>query len=133
MIMQLKIGDKFTTTKQITDEVVRSFAELSGDFNPIHLDEEFAKTTRFGKRIAHGMISGALISAVLGYELRNMSVVYLSQTLKFTAPVFIDDTITATATVTAIRADKPIVTVETICANQKGEMVVKGEAAIMVL
>ena len=131
--MKLKIGDKFTTTKQITDEVVRNFAELSGDFNPIHLDEEFAKTTRFGKRIAHGMISGALISAVLGYQLRDMSVVYLSQTLKFTAPVFIDDTVTATATVTAIREDKPIVTVETICTNQNGEMVVKGEAAIMVL
>lgn len=131
--MELKIGDKFTTTKQITDEVVRNFAELSGDFNPIHLDEEFAKTTRFGKRIAHGMISGALISAVLGYQLREMSVVYLSQTLKFTAPVFIDDTVTATATVIAIREDKPIVTVETICTNQNGEMVVKGEAAIMVL
>lgn len=131
--MQLKIGDKFTTTKQITDKVVRDFAELSGDFNPIHIDEEFAKTTRFGKRIAHGMISGALISAVLGYELRDLSVIYLSQTMKFTAPVFIDDTVTATATVTAIREDKPIVTVETICTNQDGKTVVKGEASIMVL
>ncbi len=131
--MELKIGDKFTTTKQITDKVVRDFAELSGDFNPIHIDEEFAKTTRFGKRIAHGMISGALISAVLGYELRNLSVIYLSQTMKFTAPVFIDDTVTATATVTAIREDKPIVTVETICTNQDGKTVVKGEASIMVL
>ena len=131
--MELKIGDKFTTTKQITDEVVRNFAELSGDFNPIHLDEEFAKTTRFGKRIAHGMISGALISAVLGYQLREMSVVYLSQTMKFTAPVFIDDTVTATATILAIREDKPIVTVETICTNQNGETVVKGESAIMIL
>lgn len=131
--MELKIGDKFTTTKQITDKVVRDFAELSGDFNPIHIDEEFAKTTRFGKRIAHGMISGALISAVLGYELRDLSVIYLSQTMKFTAPVFIDDTVTATATVTAIREDKPIVTVETICTNQDGKTVVKGEASIMVL
>jgi len=131
--MKLKIGDKFSTTKQITDEVVRAFAELSGDFNPIHLDEEFAKTTRFGKRIAHGMISGALISAVLGYQLREMSVVYLSQTMKFTAPVFIDDTVTATATVTNIREDKPIVTIECVCTNQNGETVVKGEGAIMVL
>ena len=68
--MDIKIGDKFSTTKQITDEVVRSFAELSGDYNPIHLDEEFAAKTRFKKRIAHGMISGALISAVLGYEFK---------------------------------------------------------------
>ena len=131
--MQLKIGDKFSTSKQITDAVVRAFAELSGDYNPIHLDEEFAAKTRFGKRIAHGMISGALISAVLGYELKDRKIVYLSQTLKFTAPVFIDDTVTATATVTNIREDKNIVTVETICTNQNSETVVKGEAAIMVL
>ena len=131
--MELKIGDTFSTTKQITDQVVRAFAELSGDFNPIHLDEEFAKNTRFGKRIAHGMISGALISAVLGYQLRERSVVYLSQTMKFLAPVFIDDTVTATATVTNIREDKPIVTIECVCTNQNGETVVKGEGAIMVL
>ncbi|HEX8246845.1 MAG TPA: MaoC family dehydratase [Pyrinomonadaceae bacterium] len=131
--MELKIGDKFSTSKQITDAVVRGFAELSGDYNPIHLDDEFAAGTRFGKRIAHGMISGALISAVLGYELKDRKIVYLSQTLKFTAPVFIDDTVTATATVTNIREDKNIVIVETICTNQSGETVVKGEAAIMVL
>ncbi len=131
--MQLKIGDKFSASKQITDAVVRAFAEFSGDYNPIHLDDEFASKTRFGKRIAHGMISGALISAVLGYELKDRKIVYLSQTLKFTAPVYIDDTVTATATVTNIREDKPVVTVETICTNQNGETVVNGEAAIMVL
>lgn len=131
--MDLKIGDKFSTTKQITDAVVRAFAKLSGDFNPIHLDEEFAAKTQFGKRIAHGMISGALISAVLGYEFKERKVVYLSQTLKFTAPVFLDDTVTATATVTNIREDKPIVTLETVCANQDGKTVVKGEAVVMIL
>jgi 3-hydroxybutyryl-CoA dehydratase len=131
--MDLKIGDKFSTSKQITDSVVRAFAEFSGDFNPIHLDEEFAKTTRFGKRIAHGMITGALISAVLGYKLRERKIVYLSQTMKFVAPVFLDDTVTVTATVTKIREDKPIVTLETLCTNQAGETVVKGEAVIMVL
>lgn len=131
--MDLKIGDQFSTTKHITDAVVRAFAELSGDFNPIHLDEEFAAKTQFGKRIAHGMISGALISAVLGYEFKERKVVYLSQTLKFTAPVFLDDTVTATATVTNIREDKPIVTLETVCANQDGKTVVKGEAVVMIL
>lgn len=131
--MDLEIGDKFSTSKQITDEVVRAFAELSGDFNPIHLDEEFAKTTMFGKRIAHGMISGALISAVLGYQLKERKVVYLSQAMKFTAPVFIDDTVTATATVTNIREDKPIVTIECVCTNQNGETVVTGEGKIMLL
>lgn len=131
--MDLNIGDTFSTSKQITDSVVRAFAELSGDFNPIHIDEEFAAKTRFGRRIAHGMISGALISAVLGYEFKERKIVYLSQTLKFTAPVFLDDTVTATASVANIREDKPIVTLETVCTNQNGETVVKGEAVVMIL
>ncbi len=131
--MDLKIGDQFSTSKQITDQVVRAFADLSGDYNPIHLDEEFAKTTQFKRRIAHGMISGALISAVLGYNFTERRVVYLSQTLKFVAPVFIDETVTATATVTNIRADKPIVTLATVCTKDSGETVVKGEAVVMIL
>lgn len=131
--MELQIGEKFSTSKQITDAVIRAFAELSGDYNPIHLDEEFAAKTRFGRRIAHGMISGALISAVLGYEFKERKIVYLSQTMKFTAPVYIDDTVTATATVRHIREDKPIVTLETVCTNQAGEAVVKGEAVVMIL
>ncbi len=132
-IMDLKIGDKFSTSKQITDAVVRAFAELSGDYNPIHLDEQFASKTIFKKRIAHGMITGALISAVLGNEFKEKKIVYLSQTMKFIAPVFIDDTITATATVKEIREDKPIVTTETLCTNQNGETVVTGEGKIMLL
>ncbi|MGI9036121.1 MAG: MaoC family dehydratase [Pyrinomonadaceae bacterium] len=131
--MEIKIGDKFSTSKQITEQVVRAFAELSGDYNPIHLDEEFAAKTQFKKRIAHGMISGALISAVLGYEFKERKVVYLSQTLKFVAPVFLGDTVTATATVINIREDKPIVTLETVCRNQGSETVVKGEAVVKVL
>lgn len=131
--MTLNIGDTFSATKQITDAEIRTFAELVNDYNPIHLDDEYAKTTRFGKRIAHGMLSGSLISGVLGYQLSERKVLYLSQTLKFTAPVFIDDTITATATVVKIREDKPIVTLETVCTNQDGEPVVKGEAVIMLL
>ena len=129
----LKVGDQFSTSREVTDEVIRNFADVSGDFNPIHLDEEFAKTTRFGKRIAHGMLSGAFISAVLGNEFRERKIVYLSQTMRFTAPVFIGDTVTATGTITNIREDKNIVTLETICTNQNGETLVKGEAAVMIL
>ncbi len=132
LIMNIKIGDEFSTSKQITDSVVRAFAELSGDFNPIHVDEEFAKTTRFGKRIAHGMISGALLSAVLGYEFKERKIVYLHQTMRFVAPVFIDDTVTATATITHIREDKPVVTLRTVCANQRGETTLTGEAVVMI-
>lgn len=131
--MDIKIGDKFSTSREVTDELIRRFAEVSGDYNPIHLDEEFAKTTRFGRRIAHGMLSGAFISAVLGFEFKERKIVYLSQTMKFTAPVFLGDTVTATATITNIRDDKGIVTLETVCTNQSGEMLVKGEAVVMVL
>lgn len=131
--MNLKIGDKFSAQRLVTDELVRKFAEVSGDYNPIHLDDEVAKGTRFGKRIAHGMLSGAFISAVLGYELTERRIVYLSQSLRFTAPVFIGDTVMATGTVTHIREDKPVVTIETVCTNQDGVTVVTGEAAIMLL
>ena len=131
--MNIKIGDIFKKERLVTDELVRAFAEVSGDYNPIHLDEEFAKTTRFGRRIAHGMLSGAFISAVLGYEMTETKIVYLSQTVKLKAPVFIGYTVTTTATVTAIREDKNIVTMETICTNQNSETVVKGESVVMVM
>jgi len=131
--MTLKIGDTFTVQKEVTDELVRKFADVSGDYNPIHLDEEFAAKTRFGRRIAHGMLGASFISAVLGYKLSENKIVYLSQSLKFTAPVFIGDTVTAKAVVREIREDKPIVTVETTCENQTGETVITGEAKIMIL
>jgi 3-hydroxybutyryl-CoA dehydratase len=131
--MDIKIGETFSNERQVTDALVRGFAELSGDHNPIHLDDEFAKTTRFGRRIAHGMLSGAFISAVLGYEFQERKIVYLSQTMRFIAPVFIGDTITTTGTVRAIRKEKGIVTLETVCTNQNGEMTLKGEAIVMIL
>src|SRR5687767_14105260 len=131
--MNLKIGDAFSKDRLVTDELVRQFADISGDLNPIHLDEEYARSTRFGRRIAHGMLSGAFISAVIGYEFVERRVVYLSQSMRFTAPVFIDDTVTTTATVTKIREDKGIVTLDTACTNQDGETLVMGEAVVMIL
>ena len=131
--MDIKIGDSFTATREVTDQLIRDFAELSDDHNPIHLDEEMAKTTRFGKRIAHGMLSGAFISAVLGNEFKNRRILYLSQTMRFTAPTFIGDTITTTATVTAVREDKGIVTLSTECRKQTGEVTLTGESVVMVL
>ncbi|MGQ0542182.1 MAG: MaoC family dehydratase [Blastocatellia bacterium] len=131
--MDLKIGDRFSTERHVTDELVRKFAEVSGDYNPIHLDEEFAAQTRFGKRIAHGMLSGAFISAVLGNEFKERKIVYLSQTMRFKAPVYLGDMVTASATVTHIREDKGIVTLETLCTNQNGETLVEGEGIVMIL
>jgi 3-hydroxybutyryl-CoA dehydratase len=131
--MTLKVGDTFSNTKQITDKEIRAFADLVSDYNPIHLDDEYAAKTRFGRRIAHGMLTAGLISGVLGYQLSERRILYLGQTLKFTAPVFVNDTITATAVVKNIREDKPVVTLDTTCTNQNGETVLRGEATIMML
>jgi acyl dehydratase len=130
--MNLKVGDAAEVSKTITDEDVRAFAELMGDRNPVHLDEEYAAQTRFGRRIAHGMLGASLISAVLANELPGRGTVYLSQTLKFTAPVFLGDTVTARVVVKHVREDKPVVTLETVCTNQRGERVVEGEAVVLV-
>lgn len=128
--MKLSIGDTAARSKTITDEDVRAFAAVSGDENPIHLDEDFAANTQFGKRIAHGMLSASLISAVLANDLPGHGSIYLGQTLKFVAPVFIGDEITARVTVTSVRDDKPIAKLETVCINQRNEIVIKGEATI---
>jgi 3-hydroxybutyryl-CoA dehydratase len=130
--MNLKVGDTASLTKTITDADIRAFAELSGDRNPIHLDDEYAATTRFGRRIAHGMLAASLISTVLGTELPGTGTVYLSQNSRFVAPVYPGDTVTARVTVKYIRDDKPIVTLETICENQRGEVLIKGEAVVLV-
>jgi 3-hydroxybutyryl-CoA dehydratase len=132
-MMDITVGQEFSITRLVTDELIREFAELSGDHNRIHLDDDFAKGTRFGQRIAHGMLSGAFISAVLGNELCEMRIVYLSQTMRFTAPTFIGDTITTTATIRSIREDKGIVTLATECKKQTGEVTLTGESVIMML
>jgi len=130
--MKFKVGDTASVTKRFTQEDVEKFAELSGDRNPIHLDEERAKGSRFGRRIAHGMLTSSLISNVIGNELPGVGSIYLGQTLQFLAPVFPGDTITARATVTSVREDKPIVKIETVCTNQRDETVIKGEATVLV-
>ncbi|HEX8174838.1 MAG TPA: MaoC family dehydratase [Pyrinomonadaceae bacterium] len=130
--MALQVGDTDSLTKTITDDDIRTFADLTTDYNPVHLDDDFAKTTRFGRRIAHGMLGAGLISAVLANKLPGTGTVYLSQSLSFVAPVYPGDTITARVTVTKVRADKPIVTLETVCTNQKDEPVIRGEAVVLV-
>jgi 3-hydroxybutyryl-CoA dehydratase len=122
----MQVGDTFEYTKTVTDADIRAFAELSGDHNPLHLDDEFAATTRFGRRIAHGMIGAAYISAALAKNAPGT--VYLSQTLQFAAPVFPGDTLTVRVIVTRLREDKPVATLETVCRKQDGTTVITGEA-----
>lgn len=130
--MKLNVGDSAERTKRITEADIEVFAQVTGDRNPVHLDDKFAKTSRFGRRIAHGMLTASLISAVLANELPGEGSVYLGQSLQFIAPVFPGDDVTARVTVKEIREDKPIVKLETICLNQNEEIVVRGEATVLV-
>ena len=130
--MKLSVGDSAEITKRIEQADIDAFADVTGDHNPVHVDEEFAKTTRFGQRIAHGMLTASLISAVLANKLPGEGSVYLGQTLQFVAPVFAGDEITARVTVKEIREDKPIVQLETICVNQRNEVVIRGEATVFI-
>jgi len=130
--MNFKVGDRAELTKTIEQADIHAFADITGDHNPVHVDEEFAKTTRFGRTIAHGMLSASLISAVLANKLPGEGSVYLGQTLQFVAPVFPGDQITARVTVKEVREDKPIVKLETVCVNQRDEVVIRGEATVLV-
>lgn len=124
------IGYSASFTTKVTEKMVNQFAELSGDFNPIHVDAEYAAKSRFKQRIAHGMIVGALISRALVDGIGRHGI-YLSQSMKFVNPVFLDDDVTVTVTITAIRKERGLATVETIAKKGNGDIVVKGEAMIM--
>ena len=130
--MKFKAGDTASISKTITDDDIKRFAEATGDHNPLHLDDDFARTTRFGRRIAHGMLSASIISSVIANELPGQGSIYLGQTLQFVAPVFPGDTVTARVTVISVREDKPVIKLETNCTNQRDEVVIKGEATVLV-
>jgi 3-hydroxybutyryl-CoA dehydratase len=127
---ELFVGQTAEYSKKITDADVMGFAQVTGDFNPVHVDEEAAARSRFGGRIAHGMLSAGLISAALAGKLPGPGSIYLGQTLKFTAPVKIGDTVTVTVTVTEL-LPKNRVKLSTHCRNQADETVCTGEATIL--
>lgn len=128
---ELEIGQKASLKRLVREEDVLVFAGATGDTNPVHIDKHFAKTTRFKRRIAHGMLSVCQIAAVLGRELPGAGSVYVSQTINFRKPVFIGDTITAELEVIDKNIEKNKITLRTVCINQDGEMVMEGEAVTM--
>ena len=130
-IDRLEIGQKASFTKTVTETDVYLFAGITGDINPAHINEEYAKNTMFKQRIAHGMFSAGLISAVLGVYLPGPGTIYLGQTLKFLAPILFGDTITATVEILQIVAEKNRVVLKTTCTNADGKIVVEGEATVM--
>jgi 3-hydroxybutyryl-CoA dehydratase len=124
------VGARAERTHTITRAEIANFAELSGDFNPIHLDPIEAAKSPFGERIAHGLLVGSLVSCVLGNDLPGPGTIYLGQTFKFLAPAHIGDVITTSAEVIAVREDKRLLTLRTECTNQAGTVVLTGEATV---
>jgi 3-hydroxybutyryl-CoA dehydratase len=128
---ELSEGQSAEITKAVSAADIDAFAAVSGDVNPVHLDADYAAATQFGERIAHGMLSAAYISAVLGTTLPGPGAIYLSQALRFRRPVKIGDAVTARATVKALDDKRGQVTLETVC-QVNGKTVVDGEAVVMV-
>lgn len=130
-IEELKTGQSASYERTVTEDDIVRFAEVSGDDNPVHLDEEFAASTMFKGRIAHGMLAAAFISTTVGTKLPGYGAIYISQALKFKAPVRIGDTVVTTATVKEVNVERKRVKMETIC--QVGDVVVvEGDAELMV-
>jgi acyl dehydratase len=132
MAKNLTVGDKASLRKTFTKDDVASFASLSTDTNPLHLDTEYAATTIFKEPIVHGMLISSLFSGLIGVVLPGKGSIYLGQNLTFKAPVHIGEQVTATVEIIKVREDKPIVTLKTVCINSHGIIVIEGEAVVKV-
>jgi 3-hydroxybutyryl-CoA dehydratase len=130
-IQEMQIGEKASFQKTITESDVYLYAGITGDLNPVHINAEHAEQSMFKERIAHGMLTAGFISAVLGLQLPGPGTIYLSQSIKFTAPVRIGDTVKAEAEVIEKIEEKNRIKLRTICTNQRGEQVLVGEAMVM--
>ena len=126
----ISVGQRASLTRTITDADITAFASITGDRNPLHLDDAFAARSRFGRRVAHGLLSAGLISALLGTRLPGPGAVYLQQTLRFVRPVYPGDTLTATVEVTACGGGRTA-TLRTTCADERGRVVLDGEAVVL--
>ena len=125
-----KIGQEEKLKKVFTGEDVEMFAKLSMDMNPVHIDEEYAKNSFFGRRIVHGFLSSSLISAVIGTQLPGPGAIYLHQDINFRKPVYLGDEITAIVRVVNIKPEKRLLYLDTKCVNTNGDIVVDGEAIV---
>ena len=131
---RFQLGSIASVSRLITDETVRQFAQLSGDTQPLHLDDGYASETRFGQRVAHGALLVGMVSAVLGVEMagKGATIIFLDLSVNFIAPVHIGDEVTARCEVVSVREDKPIVKLAVACTNQSGAEVMTGDAAVYI-
>ena len=130
---ELTVGMAAESTRVVSDALVRAYAELTEDFNPLHVDDEIANKSRFGGRIAHGMLSAGLVSAVLGMDMPGPGALWLTQSIKFTRPVMVGDTLTTRVEVIELMPAKRRARLATTCRNQKGETTLDGEALIQMM
>jgi acyl dehydratase len=126
--MKPVVGQKAGRTMDVTAEKVRAFAELTGDFNPLHFDEGFASRTKFGRLVAQGGLTTGILHALVAMDMPGPGTVFLSQNWKFTAPVYIGDTITAEAEVVSVHATKPVCQLRIVVRRDGGDAVLEGEA-----
>ncbi len=129
--ISVSVGQSASLSKTISESDVYTFAGITGDLNPAHVNEEYARQSRFGGRIAHGLLSAGLISAAIAMKLPGPGTIYLGQTIKFLAPVRIGDTVTATVKVLSMDAARRRAVLETTCHNQKDALVITGEATVL--
>lgn len=130
---EIEMGQSAELIRIIAEEDIQKFGELSGDFNPVHFDEEWAKQTIFKSRIAHGLLSATYISTAIGMHLPGPGTIYLGQNLSFRRPVRIGDTITTRVEVIKKDDEKQRITLKTTCTNQEGKLVIDGEAVVMLM
>lgn len=126
--MGLTVGQKASRTMTVTAEHVRKYAEITGDYNPLHFDEAFVARTKFGRLVAQGGLTTGILHALVAMDMPGAGTVFLSQNWKFTAPVYIGDTITAEAEVLSVHATKPVCQLRIVIRRDGGEVVLEGEA-----
>jgi acyl dehydratase len=126
--LHLRMGQRAERTKLVTDADLHAFAELTGDYNPLHFDDAFAAATRFGRRVAQGGIAAGMLNALVAMDLPGPGTVFMSQTLTYRAPVYVGDTLTATAEIVSLKPDKPVCQLRFEIRNQEGTLLVEAEA-----
>lgn len=132
-INELYVGQSASMSRRFTTKEVEMFSDLCMDKNPVHLDEEYARNSIFGNRIVYGFLTASLFSGIIGSILPGNGSIYLNQNMNFRKPVYHNELLTATCTITNIREDKPIVTLETVCRNEVGDIVIDGTALIKLI
>ncbi len=128
----LFVGQKISFSKKIDESLLNDFAKISGDFNPLHMDDKYAKNTKFGKRVCHGMLLASFFSQLVGMKLPGKNSLYFSQTLNFRNPCFVDDEISVEGEIIEKKSSIKLISIKTVISNQEGKCLIDGVAKVIV-